>query len=456
MNEPRPPEALLRHPLAIAGAAIATAAAVVFVVLLIAELAGLFTNPYAGLVIFVAMPAIATIGGALIPVGMWLQRRWQKQHPDAPSDWPVWDFRDPRIRRFAALLVVLAAVNGTVMLLAGYSSLHWMDSPGFCGQTCHTPMHVQFTAWQSGPHARIACADCHIGEGAAGFVHAKLNGIHQLYAVATNSFARPIPPGAVPPTGGFNATCQTCHQPGRIPGDVIRVIRTYGDDEKNTESTTVMLMHVGRASPGGRAIHWHADPGVKVEFTSTGNGRETIPYVRVTNANGQFKEYFAADAGTQAVNQDQLRLMDCVDCHNMVGHRISPTAEQAVDEALAASPASRQLPFARRESVRLLQAKYSGDDEALQGIDRGLRSFYESHTGADQAAVAKTVEIMQGVYRHNNFPTMKVTWGSYPDNTGHMTSNGCFRCHDGSHTAKDGSMIPADCELCHTQKESNP
>jgi hypothetical protein len=148
--------------------------------------------------------------------------------------------------------------------------------------------------------------------------------------------------------------------------------------------------------------------------------------------------------------------MDCVDCHNMVGHRIWPTAEQAVDQALAASPASRQLPFARRESVRVLKATYSGDDEALQAIDRGLRGFYESHGGVEQAAVAKTIETVQGVYRHNNFPSMKVTWGSYPDNTGHTTSNGCFRCHDGAHTAKDGTMIPSDCDFCHKQVENPP
>ena len=49
---------------------------------------------------------------------------------------------------------------------------------------------------------------------------------------------------------------------------------------------------------------------------------------------------------------------------------------------------------------------------------------------------------------------MKVTWGTYPDNKGHVTSNGCFRCHDDSHKAKDGSTISADCEYCHTQIET--
>ena len=51
---------------------------------------------------------------------------------------------------------------------------------------------------------------------------------------------------------------------------------------------------------------------------------------------------------------------------------------------------------------------------------------------------------------------MKVTFGVYPDNLGHMTSNGCFRCHDGSHMASDGTSISADCEYCHIQVEEPP
>jgi hypothetical protein len=48
---------------------------------------------------------------------------------------------------------------------------------------------------------------------------------------------------------------------------------------------------------------------------------------------------------------------------------------------------------------------------------------------------------------------MKVKWGSYPTNRGHLTSDGCFRCHDDSHKAKDGSLISGDCEWCHRQIE---
>ena len=51
---------------------------------------------------------------------------------------------------------------------------------------------------------------------------------------------------------------------------------------------------------------------------------------------------------------------------------------------------------------------------------------------------------------------MKVSFGSYPDNRGHVTSNGCFRCHDDSHKASDGSTISGDCgvSICRKQIEN--
>src|SRR5688572_13205347 len=134
-------ELLARHPLAIAGALITTASAVVFIALSIAMLVGMLNNPYAGLVVFVAIPAVFLLGLLFIPVGMWLQRRKLEREPDAvPQDWPVVDFRRSQVRRTTLLIVGLTAVNIVILLLAGYGGLHWMESPTFCGQACHTPM----------------------------------------------------------------------------------------------------------------------------------------------------------------------------------------------------------------------------------------------------------------------------------------------------------------------------
>jgi hypothetical protein len=177
----------------------------------------------------------------------------------------------------------------------------------------------------------------------------------------------------------------------------------------------------------------------------------------MTSPNGQVKEYFAADAGTTPAPPEALHVMNCVDCHNMVGHRIATAPEQAVDAALAAGEVSRTLPFARREGVRLLKASYTSDDEAARKIDEELRRFYSAQSGTiDGPALQRAVTALRGAYQRNVFSSMKVTWSTYPDNAGHMASPGCFRCHDGSHTAKDGTTINADCEYCHRQVEQPP
>lgn len=443
----------LSHPLAIAGVVLTTASAAVFIALTIAMAAGLLENPYAGLVVFIAVPLLFVLGLLLIPIGVRLRRRRLALHPEESADWPVIDFRQARVRRTTLVITALTAVNVVIVLLAGYGSLHWMESPSFCGQVCHTPMHPQFTAWQNGPHARVACVSCHIGEGAAGFVHAKLNGVRQLVDVIGTSYPRPIEPGAHMPDGAQALTCGRCHQPGYVSGDRLRVIREYADDEANTETTTILQMHVGAGSASGRAIHWHANPSIKVEYVATDEARQTIPYVRVTDANGRIKEYLSPEANDKVVSSGVHRTMDCVECHNTVGHPIAQTPERAVDDAMAAGLLSRKLPNARGEAVKVLTASHGSEDAAMAAIERGLKSSFESRRGGDSAAIGQTVSAVQAIYRGNVFPSMKVTWGSYPTNKGHVTSNGCFRCHDDSHAAKDGSKISGDCEYCHKQIE---
>jgi hypothetical protein len=218
---------------------------------------------------------------------------------------------------------------------------------------------------------------------------------------------------------------------------------------------TILQMHLGGGSASGRAIHWHADPAVRVEYVATDETHQTIPYVKVTDAKGQVKEFVAADATEQVINSGVRRTMDCVDCHNTVGHPIAPTAEQAVDRAIAAGRVSRQLPYVRREGVRLVKASYPSQEDALGAIERELRRFYQSQSVAkDQQMVAQAVSAIQDVYRRNVFPRMKVTFGTFPTNRGHITSPGCVRCHDDSHTAKDGTTISGDCEFCHKQLQA--
>jgi nitrate/TMAO reductase-like tetraheme cytochrome c subunit len=452
-----PTRALARHPVSLAGVVLTTASAVGFISLLIALLFGLFNNPYAALVVFVALPALFVLGLLLIPFGMWLEHRRLVRHPEAAREWFVIDFRSPVTRRRAVLLIALTAVNAVIVLLAGYGALHSMESPAFCGQTCHEPMHPQYTAWQDAPHSQVACVQCHVGEGGHAFVKYKMNGMRQLYHVVTRQIPRPIP--GVTDIRPALEVCGTCHWAGKGFGDVIRAKREYADDEANTETATILQMFLGgpgTPTPSGRAIHWHADPRVRIEYIFTDSERQTIPFVKYTDAQGNVREYAAQGTTPEQLAKGTWRTMDCIDCHNVVAHRVMPTPEQAVDTAIASGRIDRGLPFVRREGVRLMKSNYATSDEAARVIDEELRKFYTSQGRALDAQVTGAVSALQAIHRRNVFPVMKVTFGTYPDNLGHITSSGCSRCHDGSLAAKDGTTIGADCEYCHKQIERPP
>jgi nitrate/TMAO reductase-like tetraheme cytochrome c subunit len=449
---------LLRHPLSVAGVVLTTVSAVVFGALLVAMWMGAFSrNPYAGLVVFIVVPGLFVLGLLMIPFGMWLEYRWQQRHAGATRDWFVFDLRQPVTRQRAVLILVLTAVNLAIVGLAATASVHWMESPTFCGQACHTPMHPQFSAWQDAPHSQIACAECHVGEGSRAFVKYKMSGVRQMYHVVTGKFPRPIP--GVADMRPAREVCGTCHWSGKGFGEVIRVKREYADDESNSETATILQLHVGGPglpTPSGRAIHWHADERVTIEFVATDVERQTIPYVRVTDAEGRTREFIAEGTAPEAFAAGERRTMDCIDCHNVVAHRISPTAEQAVDRAIAAGRISRELPFIRREGVRLAMASHETVEAGARAIDEELRRFYTSNGRGVDAPVTAAVAALRQIYRRNVFPLMNVKFGTYPDNLGHITSSGCFRCHDGSHMAKDGTSINADCEYCHKQLDAPP
>jgi len=137
--------------------------------------------------------------------------------------------------------------------------------------------------------------------------------------------------------------------------------------------------------------------------------------------------------------------MDCIDCHSQPSHRFLPPNE-AVDEAITAGRLDRSVPKLKFNVVTALVASYQTNAEAMQKIASSLRAAYPNLAGVD-GLVTET----QQIYQDNFFPEMKTDWRVHPDNIGHKTWPGCFRCHDGNHVADDGKKtIPAaNCNECH-------
>jgi NapC/NirT cytochrome c family, N-terminal region len=444
---------MTRHPLSLVGAWIVTLSAFTFLFVFVIDLFGLHHNPYFGLLFFLILPVFFVLGLLMIPVGIVLERR-RVAKGLAPRRWPRIDLNDRRYQRGAVLVGALTIVNILIVSLAAYRGLEYMDTPTFCGQVCHTVMEPEAVAHREGPHARVPCVDCHVGPGAAGFIQAKLNGMHQVVSLTRGTYPRPVP-SPVSSMRPARETCEHCHWPEKFHGDKLEEIREYASDEKSTETVTTLVLHVGGGThrfglkPG---LHWHADVDNEVDYVATDATRQTIPYVRVKDSTGTVREYRAPDVTDAQIAGGERRRMDCIDCHNRPTHSFAASPERAVDGAIANGAISTSLPFVRREAVAALKVGSPDRASADRTIAERLRAFYKAHPSAPAAEIDRLVTATQFLYARNVFPAMKVTWGTHPNNVGHTDSPGCFRCHDDQHKAADGKVIRQDCDLCHDMK----
>jgi NapC/NirT cytochrome c family, N-terminal region len=447
---------LIRSPISVAGMVLTTISAVLFLVVFLADLFGLHTNPYIGIVFFLVLPAIFVAGLVLIPFGAWVERR-RRAAGKAPSAmyWPRIDLNDPKQRSIALGIFALTLANIVIVSLAAYRGVEYMDSPQFCGQVCHTVMQPEFVAHERQPHARVKCVDCHVGPGASSFAKAKVAGTRRVLAVTFHRYPRPI---VAPADKLLSArdTCEQCHWSERFHGDKVRRIAEYANDETNTESVTTLRVHVGGGDPRlgtATGIHWHMNLANEIEYIASDNERQVIPYVRMKDAGGNVREYLADGVTAEQVATGERRRFECVDCHNRPSHSIAATPERAVNEAMARGDIPRTLPFIHREAVKALKASHASRDLAFAEISRALREFYrteQSQQSATRAAeIERAVLATQDLYRRNVFPEMNVRFGVYANNIGHIDFPGCFRCHDDNHTSKDGKKIGQDCETCH-------
>ena len=188
-----------------------------------------------------------------------------------------------------------------------------------------------------------------------------------------------------------------------------------------------------------------------IEYIATDETRTTIPWVQRRGEDGS-ETAFAASSLNGKIPQGEHRVMDCIDCHNRAAHTMQ-TAEDALNRAMAEGAVSPELPWIHKEGLELLKANYSTEAEASEKIPAQLEAFYRSQHPEVMATKANLVkstgEGLVYIFTHNVFPEMKVTWGTHPNHIGHMSYPGCFRCHDGDHTAKDGKAITQDCAACH-------
>ncbi|MBI5154558.1 NapC/NirT family cytochrome c, partial [Candidatus Poribacteria bacterium] len=355
-------------------------------------------------------------------------------------------------RRRITLGLTGLAIVFTLSAVGTYQAYHFTESPEFCGQVCHMVMKPEYTAYQYSSHAHVRCAECHIGSGADWYVKSKMSGLRQVWAVATKSYKLPIetPVHNLRPA---RETCEECHWPGKFSGSMEKEIWHFSPDQTNSPMRYNLLMKVGGGEPEvgqGHGIHWHINSDVKVRYWSPDRQRMTIPWVEVTVGDQPPKVFKTGDCPDPLPDGAEIRVMDCIDCHNRPSH-VYRSPRQLLDHSFSTRILDSSLPFLKRYSTELLETEYPDTPTALQTIDKALREKYADRMAGvrGKELVEKNIALLQTVYQRNFFPEQGVSWREYPSHLGHFEFPGCYRCHDDKHLTETKEYISNDCTLCH-------
>ncbi len=456
----------LRNWTSIIGAGIASLNFLIIVFLFIITNIFDIGSSYLGLFMYIILPIFMIIGLILIPAGMIMTKRKLKKQIGIKKEkgWPIIDFNNQATRNATIIFS-----TGTIVLLilsavGSYEAFHYTESVEFCGKVCHRVMEPEYVAYQTSSHERVSCVECHVGSGADWYVKSKLSGLYQVYSVLFDKYPRPIPT-PVHNLRPARETCEECHWPEKFYDRKLRIKRSYLADEENTEWDIHMLMKTSAEHSAhgiNEGIHWHIHPNVKIEYIASDRRRDTIPWVRYTNLNtGEIIIY--EDSENQLTQSQmeslEVRVMDCLDCHNRPSHNYK-VPQNFIDEYITAGYISKDLPDIKSVAMEVFTMDYPSTDSAFTAIQAQVNEYYEimypELLESNKADIENAIASIQEGYSKNIFPSMGVTWAEYPNHLGHLETDGCYRCHNDKHTSTQGKVISRDCYLCHSITAQGP
>lgn len=451
--------------LSIAGFIIAVNALALMILFLITSVFIDTGHAYLGLYLYIVLPALMILGLILVFAGMVIKmKKLKKETTDLNQHWPVLNLNIRKQRVHLGIASIVTLVFILISAAGSYQAYHYTESTGFCGTLCHSVMNPEYTTYLNSPHARVKCVECHVGDGADWYVKSKLSGLYQVYSVAFKKYPRPIetPIHSLRPA---RETCENCHWPQKFYAKKLRVQRSFLSDSVNSDWNISLLMKIGPdfSSQGlQEGIHWHINPDIKIEYKAATKDREMIPWVKYTNLKtGESHTYTDQENMPEASKLDSLaaREFDCMDCHNRPSHQFNATPV-VLNNALLAGTVPKDLKYIKKAAMRALREPFTTTDSAKTLINNSIHAYYqEKHPeifAANKDLIDKAISGIQHEYLKNNFPEMRVTGTTYLNHIGHLSSDGCFRCHNGRHVNEKGKVISKECNLCHTIVAQGP
>ena len=245
--------------------------------------------------------------------------------------------RLPRGRRgIAALLLVIAGV-GVAMTFGASAAIGWTETADFCGR-CHQ-MGPELAAYAAGPHSEVACAECHVEPGIDGLDQgqdqrhqAALPGDHGPLPEA-RAAARPLDPAG----RGRHVPPLPLDRPARDDGhpdhhglrrgrdEHPRVHRP--DDPARAAATGPTSTRASTGTCSRTSSSWPPMTTARRSTTSrsrspNGAGRGVLSQDQIRDTDERRRP-----TSQRVLTERPLRRMDCLECHNRVGHPIPNPAQ---------------------------------------------------------------------------------------------------------------------------------
>lgn len=447
---------LLRHFrnwLSLLGLIIVAGSIFAFLLLLVFDFTTKGSNPYVGILTYIVAPTFFFLGNALAAIG-WL---WNWKRRREPQSLIHFDLSRLKDRRLFMLFIAAGLLFLLVSSVGSYQTYTYTNSNQFCATACHSVMEPQGTAYEYDVHSKVSCVECHVGPGPKGTFKAKWHGLYKVYSLSFDKYPKPLDadPHYLPAT---QDSCLKCHDTQEIAqDDVAHTYHHYLSDRENTPFSVSLRLKLSPDPDGAtptKGIHWHAQPENAVEFTTSIENPNVIPWIKATNQAGQSAEYKFVPP-EDALPEDvpdlskvtEPTLMSCFDCHSRPAHGF-PKPNDLIEEAMRRGTLDKSLPELKYVIAQVFEAEHVTQADALLAIETELKSAYKKQ---DAAIVNQAIASAQELYARSIFPHMKADWRSYPDFIGHKDNLGCFRCHDDKHVSLDGTRVLSakNCSSCH-------
>jgi hypothetical protein len=151
-------------------------------------------SPYIGILTYLIFLGLLTLGVLISLYGLFQEsRRRRRLGTKEALPYPTLDLNDIRQRKRFTFVLAGGSLLAILLTFVGYNAYLFTDSNTFCGKLCHSVMKPEYTAYLNGPHARVACVDCHVGSGVSWYVKSKISGVPQVFAIWFHTYSRPIP-----------------------------------------------------------------------------------------------------------------------------------------------------------------------------------------------------------------------------------------------------------------------